>query len=164
MHCCSAKQILLTCSNIIIYYVGFVVSLAVDGYSRSIFSIRASCDNTALSTYVAFMSGVAKYGCPMMVRTDHGRENTLVWLAMLRARGYDNSVITGDSRHNTRVERMHGVHRTWCMNSYMALFRSFEELGVLDISNDIDLYCLQFMFVDRIQHDLGKHGRSGAIC
>ena len=117
--------------------------------------IRVSTNNTAVSTYLAFLEGVEKHGCPLMVRTDHGKENHLIWLAMIRARGADH-VITGDSRRNTRVERMHGEVRRYVMNSYMEFFKWLEENHFMSIDSKLDKFILHYLFLNRIQYELGK--------
>ena len=56
------------------------------------------------------MAGIAtslRFGLPSRVRTDCGTENLQVAHHMLRHRGFDrNSVLTGSSTHNQRIERL----------------------------------------------------------
>ena len=60
------------------------------------------------------------------------------------------AVITGSSVHNERVERLwRDVHR--CIAStFTTTFRSLESNEKLDALNEVDLYCLYYVFLPRI--------------
>ena len=55
---------------------------------------------------IFFTEGVARFGLPDRVRSDHG-ENVDVWRYMIALHNNDIScVVTGSSTHNERVERL----------------------------------------------------------
>ena len=59
-------------------------------------------------------------------------------------------VSSGSSVHNERIERLwHDVHR--CIGStYATLFREIERHGILDPTNEVDIYSLHYVFKTRI--------------
>ena len=74
---------------------------AVDGFSRVIPYIVCADNNCASTVNSAFKTGVALFGLPEKVRSDHGGENIEVWRYMLEAHNNDiRCVVTGSSTHN----------------------------------------------------------------
>lgn len=74
---------------------------------------------------------------------------------MLASHNNDLScVITGSSTHNEKVERLwRDVHR--CVAKiFSELFTELEMVGMLDPLNDVDLYCLHYVFLPRINQSL----------
>lgn len=135
---------------------GFVVSLMIDGYSRMIFSVQISSNNTAHSTLQAFLKGVREYGLPDRTYSDHGGENRYIASLMLQCRGLARrSHMCGDSRRNTRVERHHYEIRTKVMKPFMQLFEHFEHELHIDFTDYREKWCLHFMFLNRMQFELG---------
>ena len=63
-------------------------------------------------------------------------------------------MITGSSTHNQRIERLwRDVHR--CVTSlFHRLFHMLEDEGLLDCLNEVDMFCLQYAFLDRINSAL----------
>ncbi len=53
----------------------------------------------------------------------------------------------GKSVHNTRIER--DVY-TSVASTYVQVFTDMEQQGILNPDNDCDLFCLQFVFIPRI--------------
>ena len=66
------------------------------------------------------------------------------------------AVITGSSTHNERIERLwRDVYR--CVSVLFAdTFRKLEDERKLDSLNEIDLYCLHFVFKPRINFTLAS--------
>lgn len=122
----------------------------VDGFSRTIIYLRCSSNNRASSVLSLFLEGVENFGLPARVRCDHGMENILVARFMLERRGL-NSVITGVSVHNQRIERLWAeLNRVVCRH-FINIFNFMEEQGILDSLNELHLFCLHYVYLPRIQ-------------
>ena len=80
--------------------------------------------------------------------------------------GDSQCVITGSSTHNERIERLwRDVYR--CVVHFAETFRDLECEGVLDTLNDLDMFCLRYVFLPRInkclldfQESWNNHGLS----
>ena len=84
-----------------------VVHGAIDGYSRLILYLKCASNNRSTTVYECFLHAVQNFGLPSRVRSDQGSENVLVATHMLERRGCDrNSMLTGSSTHNQRIERL----------------------------------------------------------
>ena len=133
----------------------FVTHASIDGFSRTITYIRCANNNRAQTVLELFTEAVSHFGLPDRVRSDHGGKNIDVWRYMLAAHNNDqSSVITGSSTHNERVERLwRDVHR--CVAKIFSdLFTELEIAETLDPLNDVDLYCLHYIFLPRINQSL----------
>lgn len=133
----------------------FVVHAGVDGFSRAITYIQCSTNNQAVTAFRAFSDGVSTFEIPDKVRTDHGGENIEMWRYMVTCHGNgSDSVITGSSVHNERVERLwRDVHRC-VLKKISEIFFDLESDGYLDPLNEVDLYCLHYVFLPRISRNL----------
>ena len=133
----------------------YVIHGGVDGFSRCIVFLKCSDNNRATTMLSLFTAGVSQFGLPDRVRSDHGGENIRVWQYMISAHHQDyTAVITGSSVHNERIERLwRDVHR--CIASiFTTTFRSLESNEKLDALNEVDLYCLHYVFLPRINKSL----------
>ncbi|KAK7884034.1 hypothetical protein WMY93_027157 [Mugilogobius chulae] len=116
-----------------------VIFGGVDGYSRKILYLDAATNNCA-STGLSFFSSV---------------ENVGIANYMFATRGTGRaSFISGKSVHNQRIERMWRDVWVAVTSKYYELLHTLEEDGLLDISEDIHLFGVHFVFVPRIQADL----------
>lgn len=132
----------------------FVVHGGIDGYSRTIVFLRCSTNNRASTMMSAFYDGVTKYGLPNQVRSDRGGENMHVWHYMYDQHQSESGIIVGSSTHNERIERLwRDVHRCVAV-IYADLFRRMEDDGNLDTLNEIDLFCLHVVYLQRINETL----------
>ena len=130
-----------------------VVHAGVDGFTRLIVFIRCSINNCSSTVPDAFREGLAAYGIPDCIRSDHGGENIMVWRHMLETHGNPSSV-TGRSIPKKRVERMwHNITRC-ASSSFIELFSELETDGILDPVNEVDIFCLHFVFLPRINKSL----------
>lgn len=116
---------------------------AVNGYSRLLTFLKCSTNNRASTVLKSFVTATQKYGIPKRIRTDMGGENVDAWEYMISHHGgNDNCVILGSSVHNERRERMwHDVSRSVII-PFKERLASSEDHEILDIDNEIDLFCL----------------------
>jgi hypothetical protein len=77
---------------------------------------------------------------------DKGGENVLIADFQVHHRGVHPDrmppFIAGKSKHNTRIERLWGDVYRVVVHFYYVLFHDFEDAGILDISNESDLWVL----------------------
>lgn len=128
---------------------GIVIHVAIDGFSRLVTFAEASNNNRSATVLDHFERAIDLYGRPLRVRSDHGGENVQVWQNMLTANG-DRSVIVGSSVRNQRVERFNLDVNVNVTRPFSSTFRDLEFEGNLDSSNDTDLFCLQYVYIPRI--------------
>lgn len=134
-----------------------VIHGGIDGFSRIPVYLEASCNNQSQTVLRHFLAAVETYGLPSRVRGDKGGENVLVSEYMLRHphRGTGRgSFITGRSVHNQRIERLWRDVFASCLAPLYYTFYDLEDEGLLDPMDDIDLFCLHFVFIPRINQHL----------
>ena len=132
-----------------------VVHAAIDGFSRLVTFINCAANNTAETVLEHFIRATSEYGLPSRIRTDRGGENVGVWRYMNYMRGEGRgSYIAGSSVHNARIERLWRDVRTNVLSTYAIIFHTLENEGVLDVDNEVDLFCLHHVYLPRIQESL----------
>lgn len=132
----------------------------VDGYSRLVVFLHCSTNNTASTVLSVFTEAVGKYGLPQRVRSDLGGENIDVWRFMIAQHGHDQAVITGSSTHNERIERLWRDVFRCVIKLFYDTFYSLEDEGILNPLNEVDIFCLHFVFVPRINKCLNEFTES----
>lgn len=131
-----------------------VIHGGVDGYSRTIVFLHCATNNQASTMMSCYLDAVSNYGLPNQVRSDLGSENVDVWRYMVEQHSSESVVVVGSSTHNERIERMwRDVHR--CVGVlYADLFRTLERDGKLNCLNEVDMFCLHFIFIPRINRNI----------
>jgi len=137
---------------------GFVVHAAIDGRSRYIVFMHCSDNNESLTVLEQFRIGAEEIKIiPKAVRTDKGGENVDVWRFMLLFWGVDsNCYKAASSNLNQRVERGWRDMRNSTLQTYIDTFLLFEMLG-MDVDNAVHMFCLHFMFKDRINTSISSY-------
>ena len=138
-----------------------VTHAAIDGYSRLIVFLHCSNNNKSSTVYKHFLKAVQQYGLPSHVRSDQGKENTMVAQHMLENRGINRgSMIVGSSVHNQRVERLwRDLHR--CVTQiYYRLFYFLEYEGILNPVNEYHLFALHYVFMPRLNKSMESFVKS----
>ena len=132
----------------------FVVHGGIDGYSRTVVFLRCSTNNQASTVLASFMEATEIHGLPYRVRSDFGGENMEVWRYVIEQHRNDSAVITGSSTHNERIERLwRDVFRS-VSSLFYDVFRMLEDEDNLNCLNEIDMFCLHFVFQPRINSAL----------
>ncbi len=126
----------------------------IDGYSRTVVFLSCSDNNRASTMFSTFVTAVQRHGLPERIRTDLGGENVDIWCYVAEQHGSTSAVITGSSTHNQRIERLwRDVYR--CVGVlYHDCFRKLEEEECLDPLNEVDMYCLHYVFMPRVNRTL----------
>ncbi len=128
----------------------FVTHEGVDGYSRTIVYLRCSDNNCASTVLDSFAEAVRTHGLPCRVRSDLGGENVEVWRYIIEQHSDNSAVITGSSTHNDIIERLwRDVFRS-VGSLFYDTFRMLESEEKLDCLNEVDLFCLHYMYEPRI--------------
>lgn len=65
-----------------------------------------------------------------------------------------NPVLTGSSAHNQRVERLWRDTYRCVLSVYYQIFYYLEDINYLDPINEIDLFCLHFVYEKKINKSL----------
>ena len=123
----------------------------MDGFSRTIIYLKCPDNNKSRTDLEYFQEGAGRFGLPNSICSDHGGEKVGVWKYMISTHHNDFScVLTGSSVHNERIKRLwRDVQRCVAVINF-EVCRSLETDAKLDPLNEVDLYCLHYIFLPRI--------------
>ena len=128
-----------------------VILGGIDGISRVIAYLKCSNNNTASTVLESLEEATRVFGVPSRICSDDGGENVGVWDYMTRVRGDGrSSYITGSSVHNSRIERLWRDVYVSVASTFAAVFDALEVNDVLDPLNEVDIFCLHYVYVPRI--------------
>ena len=95
-----------------------------------------------------FQGATGVFYYPRRTRTDHGTENIAVAREMLLRYGPSaNPVITGQSVHNQRIERLWRDMFSFVLSYYRNLFLYLKSIHLLDPDDEINMYALHFIYL-----------------
>ncbi len=130
---------------------------AIDGYSRLVLYLHCASNNKATTVYELFLNAIQRHHLPSRVRSDQGMENILVARHMIEKRGAQrNSMITGSSTHNQRIERLWRDMHQGVTLMYYKLFYFMEHHGLLDPLNEQHMFSLHYVYIPRISRALNE--------
>ena len=138
-----------------------VIHGGIDGHTRLVVYLKCSNNNLATTVGQCFIEATERFGWPSRVRSDKGGENVDVAFLMFVMKGLNRgSHIAGSSTHNQRIERLwRDVFRCVCA-LYYSLFYMLEDSGLLSPTDDVDLFCLHYVFLPRINRALQEYSEA----
>jgi hypothetical protein len=138
-----------------------VIHGGIDGHTRPVVFLKCSDNNRASTVCKSFVQATENFGWPSRLRSDKGGENVDVAFAMFLVKGLNRgSHIAGSSTHNQRIERLwRDVFRCVCA-LYYSLFYMLEDFGFLSPTDDVDLFCLHFIFTPIINRALKEYSEA----
>jgi len=132
----------------------FVIHGVTDGFSRMVIFLKCSDNNQSSTVLREFTAAVNFHGLPNQIRTDLGGENVEIWRYMVEQHNSRTAVLTGASTHNECIECLwRDVYR--CVGVlFYEIFYHLEDRGCLNPLNEVDLFCLHYVFLPHINKTL----------
>ncbi|XP_028516806.1 uncharacterized protein LOC110245566 isoform X2 [Exaiptasia diaphana] len=144
---------------------GFDIHGCIDGYSRRIMWLEVGPTNKNPAVICGYYLKCVQHigGCPQILRTDPGSENTLIAALQCTFRRNSTDQFAGDASHrygksvfNQRIEAWWSVLKKNYSGWWIETLKDLVEFGALDIGNDFHINCLRFCLMDIIQDELNR--------
>ena len=74
----------------------------------------------------------------------------------MRESSGEESVLTGSSVHNQRIERFNRDLNNNCSHVYSPIFYELESMNVLDLDNETDIFSLHYVYIPGINGTLDE--------
>lgn len=138
---------------------GICINGCIDGFSRQMIWLKAYHNNSDPRLIAGYyMESIRETeGCPAVLRTDFGTENSIIKRIQqfLRRNGNDalagpSSFMQGTSHHNQRIECWWSFLRKHCTQFWMNAFSYLREEGMFT-GTYLDKALIQFCFLNLIQ-------------
>ncbi|CAM6087549.1 unnamed protein product [Calypogeia fissa] len=131
---------------------GFRVHGAIDGAMHFVLYMHVAMNKTAVTIFEGYRHAIARFGHPLMIRSDYAGEHRFVQRNMERARPNSLCFRTGSSIHNQRIEAFWRHLRDKATQYFKeALLQlSFQE-GLLQIEYPLHRYCMVAVFLPLIR-------------
>ena len=142
---------------------GLPIHGAIDGYSRKILWLKVvRSNNSPIIPAELFLNCVQEVqGCPVLLRTDGGSENTLMAGAQCFFRQNDSDPFCGNNAHrkgtspsNQRIESWWSVFRRGSSSYWIDFFKDLCNQGYLDRDNKLHKEFIWFCFSVVLQNFL----------
>ena len=144
---------------------GFPVHGCICGYSRKIIWLEVDRSNNNPKVPARlYIDAVRKLGgCPRILRSDCGTENTILAAMQSYFRAEGNDEFAGTKAHqyvtsqsNQRIEAWWSFYKKSNSSWWINLFKDMSESGVLVLGNLFHMECLWFCFSKLLQKELDK--------
>lgn len=135
---------------------GISIHGCIDGFSRKVLWIEAGSTNKRPEVVAHYLMNTVNNlkGFPTKIRADPGTENGIIATIQATFTSNLNSVISGSSVLNQRIERWWGWLRQAKSDFWINHFKCLEAEGILVPNNIIHRTCLQFAYLPIIRKEL----------
>lgn len=117
--------------------------------------LHASTNNRADTVLQLFTEATTTYNIPSRVRSDQGLENIEVGRFIIHMRGINRgSIITGNSVHNQRIERLWREVNRVVVSRFLNIFLFLESNGAFNPDDEMHLFCLHVVYMPLINSAL----------
>ena len=131
----------------------------MDFHTQSPTYLKCADNNRATTVLDLFCKAVSRFSLPNYVCSDHGGENGGSGSAWYLVTATTILVYWQGVLCTTKERMRRDVH--WCIAStYADTFRNLESEDLLDPLNEVDLYCLHYIFLPHINKSISEFQES----
>ena len=127
-----------------------IIHGGIDGFSHTIVYLHCANNNRAEAVLTQFHKATSAYGIPYKVRSDLAGENVGIWRFMTDEHSTEDAVVTGASTHNQRIERLWRDVTRSVGSFFQDIFHILEQRNQLDPLNEVDIFCLHWVYLPKI--------------